>query len=70
MVKFSSRKDAITMIKIRAANEAVVFLIEEQLKDAEAEILGCNPQDLNMRDKLVKAQTLRNLLTTLSHDLK
>jgi hypothetical protein len=70
MARYSNRKDAITHLKFNASSEAVLFLLEEQLKDAEAEVLGCNPADAGMRDKLVKAQTLRNLVERLRGELK
>lgn len=70
MAKFSNRKEAITSVKLLSAGEAILYLVEEQLQNAEAEILGCNPQDPAMRDKLVKAQTFRNFITTLRSDLK
>jgi hypothetical protein len=70
MGKYSSYKDIISIIKIRDTQDAVIALVEEQVKNAEADMLCCNPQDDKLRDKLVKAQTFRNFLTILTQDLK
>jgi hypothetical protein len=70
MVKFSSRKDALTFIKTYAAQDAMLFLINEQASNAEAELLLCNPQDPKLMNKLVKAQELRSLEQQLRSDLK
>jgi hypothetical protein len=70
MAKFLNRKDVITFLKMQSCSDAVIFLLEEQLKDSETEILNCPPTDLGMRDKLVKAQTLRTLTERLRTELK
>lgn len=70
MAKSSSHNELISIIKIRDCSKAILALVEEQVQNAEEDILGCNPQDVNMRDKLVKAQTFRNFLTILTQELK
>lgn len=70
MVKFSSRKSAINAIKVSATSDAMMYLLDEQVKDAEAELLGASSADPRVADKLVKAQTLRNLAERLRTELK
>lgn len=70
MAKYSKRTDAIHVVKVTGAAEAVMFLLEEQLKDAEADVLGAAPADPRVMEKLVRAQTLRGLVERLRSDLK
>lgn len=69
MAKYSNRKDAIMHVKVHALGDAVMFLLDEQVKDAEAELLAASSADPRVADKLVKAQTLRNLAERLRTDL-
>ncbi len=70
MVKFSKRTDAISNIKMNFSTDAVLFLIQEQLDNAEKELLSTSPNHTDLRDRLVKAQSYRLLLTVLTQDLK
>lgn len=70
MAKFFKRNEAIQAIRVLGAAEAVLFLLQEQVDHAEKELLGMNPNHTDMRDRLVKAQSYRLLLTTLQQDLK
>jgi hypothetical protein len=70
MARFSKRLDAISQIKVTGMADAVMFLLDEQLKDAEEELLGANSADPRIVDKLVRVQTLRNLAERLRTELK
>jgi len=70
LAKFSKREDAIMTLKYQGGQDAVLFLMEEQVKNAELEVLTAPPQSPDVSNRLVKAQTLRNLLEQLRRDLK
>lgn len=70
MAKFSKREDAILVIKYQGGQDAILYLIEEQVKNAELELLTAAPQTPDLSNRLVKSQTLRNLFEQLRRDLK
>lgn len=70
MANFSNKKDAVQLIRMTGIADPFIFILEQHVRDAETDLLVSNPNDVNLRDKLVKVHTLRNLTETLRKELK
>lgn len=70
MAKSSEIKEAYSALSVMGAKKAIVYIMEELSRDADAIVLESSSSDPKLSEKLMRSQERRFLLNLLKTEIK